>query len=316
MLANQEILAGITCDDQRFEELVGLFSDYWNQASVLSPEMLDQYLAVYLSHQAIEARISKFELDVESTLGRIQFDNIEREKRRLSKENVFVESYRRTYQEAVAAFATIREEYLAFGKRKVGESELPLRLEIDSFFSFVRDEIATGDAWHSAPIGWNEVRRQDLALAIERWHATPWKHLEETIVEINFPRLNEVFESAQSISRANDDDLFQALLTLHSFHDSLRFNRGGIPGLKKAFLENNEPKKVRESLAYLTHGAGDVVLRMANLIFDSEYKLNKFGKANVQELVGWKNKENLPVVNGRTTKILRHFGFDVRQLSE
>ncbi|OOI06655.1 hypothetical protein BIW16_03155 [Vibrio sp. OULL4] len=32
--------------------------------------------------------------------------------------------------------------------------------------------------------------------------------------------------------------------------------------------------------------------------------------------IGWINKENLPVINGRTTKVLRYFGFDVKQLSE
>jgi hypothetical protein len=53
---------------------------------------------------------------------------------------------------------------------------------------------------------------------------------------------------------------------------------------------------------------------MANLIYDRTYKLDEFGQANVQELVGWVNNEELPVVNGRTTKVLRFYGFDVRQL--
>jgi hypothetical protein len=53
---------------------------------------------------------------------------------------------------------------------------------------------------------------------------------------------------------------------------------------------------------------------MANSIFDSKYKLNEFGQANVQELVGWCNREDLPIINGRTTKVLRYFGSKVRQL--
>jgi hypothetical protein len=28
----------------------------------------------------------------------------------------------------------------------------------------------------------------------------------------------------------------------------------------------------------------------------------------VQELIGWRNREGLPVINGHTTKILRFFG--------
>ena len=80
-------------------------------------------------------------------------------------------------------------------------------------------------------------------------------------------------------------------------------------------LEINDGKQIRESLSYLVFGEGDVIERMANLIFQPKYKLNEFGQANVQELLGWCNKEEIPVINGRTTKILRYFGFDIRQLS-
>ncbi len=58
----------------------------------------------------------------------------------------------------------------------------------------------------------------------------------------------------------------------------------------------------------------DIIQRMADLIFNEEYKLNVFGQSNVQELIGWQNKEKFPVINGRTTKILRYFGFNIRQL--
>ena len=53
---------------------------------------------------------------------------------------------------------------------------------------------------------------------------------------------------------------------------------------------------------------------MANVIYDARYKLAEFGQANVQELIGWCNREELPVINGRTTKVLKFFGSKVRQL--
>ena len=53
---------------------------------------------------------------------------------------------------------------------------------------------------------------------------------------------------------------------------------------------------------------------MADLIFSGDYKLNEFGQANVQELVRWVSEDDLPVINGRTTKVLRYFGFEVHQL--
>ena len=67
-------------------------------------------------------------------------------------------------------------------------------------------------------------------------------------------------------------------------------------------------------MAYLVYGHGDIVERMANAIYGPRYKLNEFGQANVQELVGWCNREELPIINGRTTKVLRYFGSKVRQL--
>lgn len=54
---------------------------------------------------------------------------------------------------------------------------------------------------------------------------------------------------------------------------------------------------------------------MANMIYNEDYKLAEFGQSNVQELVGWRNKEELPVINGRTTKILRFLGSKVRQIA-
>lgn len=67
-------------------------------------------------------------------------------------------------------------------------------------------------------------------------------------------------------------------------------------------------------MIHLLYGKGDIVERMADLIYDSSYKLEQFGQCNVQELVGWINKEELPVINGKTTKVFRYYGFDVRQL--
>jgi hypothetical protein len=312
---NQEVLVALPSDDTRLQDLALLFGEYWNQAAVLNDEALADYRKLYLQKQNIETDIDKLDQLVMDKLGRIEFANIDRDKRKQSKENLFVESYRKTYQKAVSAFARIRDVYLQFGVRKVPEEELPLRLEIDSFFSFVRDEFTKGDSWLETPLGWGAVRQQAVRLCIDEWNKTPWFHLEDEIANTNYPRLIKAFATEASIKAADDDQLFEALLTLHSFHDRLRFHPGGLVGLRQAFMESNPPEKIRSSLAYLVHGPGDLIERMANLIYSSEYKLEQFGPANVQELVGWMNREDLPVINGRTTKVLRYFGFDVRQMS-
>lgn len=314
VLSNQEILVSIDADDSRFVELSALFGEYWSQASVLDSAALDQYRKIYEAHRKADEYVNALDAAVLEALGNVRFENIDRGRVVKSKENIFVDSYRKVYQETVSAFQTIRDAYIDYGERKVAEDRLPLRLEIDSFFSFVRDHIATGESWAASPVGWNAARRLDLDRALETWHDTPWPHLESTIVVTNYPRLVEVFQDVETIKKSSDDQLFGALLTLHSFHDSLRFHAGGLPGLRKAFIEGNEAGRIRDGLAYLVHGEDELVQRMANMLYSSDRKLNTFGQANVQELIGWHNKEDMPVINGRTTKVLRYFGFDVRQL--
>ncbi|WP_196584847.1 hypothetical protein [Aliivibrio fischeri] len=85
--------------------------------------------------------------------------------------------------------------------------------------------------------------------------------------------------------------------------------------LKASFIEHNEESRVKNTITYLLYRAGDLVGRMADCIYDNEYKLNEFGESNVQELIGRINKEDLPVINGRTTQVLRYFGKDIRQIS-
>jgi hypothetical protein len=149
---------------------------------------------------------------------------------------------------------------------------------------------------------------------VEEGHKTPWPYFEETIVNETDPKLNTVFSSEESISEATPDEIFDALCTLHSFYDRLRFYPGGLETLKQEFLGKNDIRQIKASLTYLVFSDTEIIERMANLIFNRKYKLNVFGQSNVQELIGWQNKEELPVINGRTTKILRYFGHDVRQL--
>lgn len=49
---------------------------------------------------------------------------------------------------------------------------------------------------------------------------------------------------------------------------------------------------------------------MGNCIFDESYAVKEFGRSAIQELLGWVNKENIPICNGRTVKVLRYLGFN------
>lgn len=315
ILSNQEVMIGIDSEDHRFIELQELFGDYWGEAKVLNKEAIKSYRSIYNKFSQANKLLSDMEGAVTDTMGDVNFSNINRGKKKASQKSIFLDTYQRSYQEAVNAFHRIEDVYKAFDRKVDGEL-IPLRLEIDSFFSFVRDFYATQDTWKHQPLGWDDQQKTRTKHLIDEWLTTKWEHFEDRIVPLNYPLIKRVLGSKESIKSASMDEIVDALCVLHSFHDRFRFYKGGLNTLKASFIEHNEEKRVKNTLIYLLYGTGDAVSRMADCIYDSEYKLNQFGKSNVQELIGWINKEELPVINGRTTKVLRYFGNKVQQVSE
>ena len=311
---NQEIMVGIQSDDYRFDELVALFDEYWEYASVLTEDELAKYSYLLKKHDQTTTGTFALEQDVKKAIGDIGFPNIARESVVESAANTFLKDYRKTYQETVAAFEEVREVYELVGPRRVEEDVIPLRLEIDSFLSFVRVKHAQGEIWKDTSLDISRDERKSMIVPlVEEWLSVGSNWFDNHVVPVNYPRLRRVFQSAEYVKSAKDDELFDALCTLHSFFDRRRFYTGGLEGLKKRFFGSNSRQKIDSSLSYLVFGADEPIRKMCNLIFSGSYRLSCFGRANVQELMGWMNQQDLPVINGRTTKVLRYFGFKVRQ---
>lgn len=315
LIKNQEIMLGILPDDLRFDELCFLFSQYWQEAKVLTIDEVNKYEMTYKTYKDKLGSVNDFDDAVQKILGNHNFPNIERYEIKKKNSELFVDSFLKTYQESIHAFRYIEEVYEKKG-RKVNNELIPLRLEIDSFFSFVRDCHAVHDSWLEQELGWNDNKKMQLNKLIDEWMKTDWFHFDETIVNKNYPLINRILGSVSSIKDATGDQIVDALCVAHSFHDRLRFFKGGLSTLKQSFLNENELDRVKKTLIYLLHdNKTPIGKRIADCIYNPTYKLNEFGQSNVQELIGWINNENMPVINGRTTKVLRYFGFDVRQVS-
>lgn len=311
---NQEVVVGIGSDDPRFEELTNLFANYWSEAHVLTKDAISSYKGIYDQFLKASQAVNEFDDAAKKAFGLSCFSNIDRGKsHKTDKQSIFLDTYRRSYQESVTAFNNIQELYLKAG-RKMSEELIPARLEIDSFFSFVRDRYAQNESWKSQPLGWNQLKKTEALELITEWLSIEWEHFDNRIVNINYPLIMRAFSSKESIDKASIEDIIDALCVLHSFHDRLRFYKGGLDTLKAEFIALNDLQNIKTTLKHLLYGSGDIVTRMADCIFSEKYKLNLFGQANVQELIGWVNNESIPVINGRTTKVLRYFGFDVKQL--
>jgi len=314
ILTNQEIVVSIERGDDRFSDLSFIFSEYWEQAKVLGTDELKAYKDFFNKFQKHQAAADQLGEQFLNRVGDFSPANITRDKPKLTSQGLYLQEFRKTYQECLSAFNIVRDAYQATGYRKADEKLIPLRLEIDSFISFVRVRKAHGDTWKEAPLRSIADQTRLINDLVQEWSETPWEYFERTVVHETYPRLMKAFASRSALQSTQPEGLFDALCTLHSFADRFRFFDGGMPTWKSQFIAVNDAKRVRDSLEYLVFGSDSVEQRMANLIFNPEYKLVEFGRANVQELIGWCNREQLPVINGRTTKVLRFLGSEVAQL--
>jgi hypothetical protein len=87
-----------------------------------------------------------------------------------------------------------------------------------------------------------------------------------------------------------------------------------VPGQPFHPTSCNLPSNIKSEKAYHLLANDAPVKRLANVIFNPKYKLNEFGQANAQEILCWAGGKDLPVINWRTTKVLKLLGFDVRPL--
>ncbi len=119
MLTNQEIVVSIPSDDPRFEDLASLFSDFWSQAKVLDSNAIEKYKAIYNRYHAADEAIAKMGEEVKSDFGDVVYANIDRGQKQETEQNIFIDDYRKSYQECVGAFQVVLRAYQSVGKRKV-----------------------------------------------------------------------------------------------------------------------------------------------------------------------------------------------------
>lgn len=309
MNSNQEICAEVPREDEAFDDLVKLFHVYWDDAEALTPDLLEKYDCLSRKHSTTNN--SRFENEIIEQFGDIEpVGGVQVGKKKRSKDRLFLSAYRRTYQEFITAYEEVRDIYLADGRRQQPEEICPLRIEVDQFLSFVRETYSKGVDCVLQPFRTGEERKDFVREKMANWFNLRWNYLDEHIPS-HFPRIQNRLGSAEAIKNASMDELLDGLDVCHSFHERLRYFKGGHETHLAVFKESNELNQLRKVLTYLLYGKEDYVTRMANCIFDPQYDLNEFGRSGIQELLGWVNKEGIPICNTRTVKALRYLGYRV-----
>lgn len=312
LTTNQEVNLTVTPENPIFQDIRDLFSDYWEQASVLDSRILEDYKLIENKYHQIFTMESQLEQNIRERIGRVVFDNVRRGLKKPKASNIYLEGYKKDYQVFLSAYTTIRQAYEKLGKRKIDESQLPLRIEIDQFFNWVREEKAQGDSYERSPYRHGHELTDFITGNINEYIEADWSYL-DAISQKKYPLIIKVLGSVDSINNATEQDIIDALLVVHAFHDCFRFHLGGEKSLIRNFLSNNELDKIKSILVYLLHNKDDdYITRMGNCIYNPDLKLKYFGDSCVQETLGWVNHENIPICNDRTLKSIRWLGFRVR----
>jgi hypothetical protein len=306
--SNQEICVGIDREDARYERLVQIFQAYWDEAKPLDDEALRSF--TFLMRQKQDSSEAALDDQIRRTLGDIAPRGIQVGIHK-TQDQVYLADYRRVYQEFLHAYREIERIYSASGKRQLPDEVIPLRIEIDSFFSFIREKFASGDSYLAAPLRHGSELDENLRKYIDLWFQERWPYLDDVVPD-NYVRIQRALSTPENINATSFDELFGALTVCHSFHETLRFHKGALPALRQDFMRDNDLEKVKRTLTYLLFRPGNFIERMGNCIFNEEYALRWFGRSCVQEVFGWVNGSDIPICNGRTVKSLRFLGFDVR----
>jgi hypothetical protein len=248
-----------------FDQLVGLFETYWAQAEVLNERKLDTYESL-CRRRPPDPGARPFQNELIASFGdTLPAEGVQTGGRRLSSDKLYLKDYERSYQEFLQAYREVEALYNEFGLRKT--TEVPLRIEVDQFFNFLRDKHCRGNDFEVALVQPAEVRRNTLNQLLQLWAADPWPYLGTTIVP-NYSRINDTMGSRTAIDNATHEDILHALEVCHAFKDQLRFHHGGTPTMRAEFLRDTTLSQLRKTFKMLLHGDEPIVMRMGSCMRD------------------------------------------------
>ena len=218
-MTNQEVNVVIDPEDDRYSDLISLFVVWWDQSKVFDEERLREYADIYNRYRTRQDTEDIIDNDLEKKQGRIRIKNIDRGTKKPSSSEIYLDQYHKDYQGFHDSYKTVERIYKSIGKRKYDEDILPLRIEVDAFFSFVREKKAPKDSYLSEPILLDNALETKIRNTIEEWHEAEWPWLDNEIVSKRYPTIKRVLGSADSIENATVDEIVDALSSCHSFFD-------------------------------------------------------------------------------------------------
>lgn len=312
LMSNNEANVTITIDSPIYSDLEKQFNIYWANARVLDQNILDKYMAgIEKNQNELDMLKEQIDKQIRNDFGLVEFSDVNFTKEPTDKKELYIENFKKTYQLFLNNFTTLENIYSSIGKRKAPEEKLPLRIEIDQFFNWIRENKCHKTDYEMAPILKGTKLEDNIIRNANEYINFDMPYFDKVVNE-SYPIINKYLSSPDKIDNLSETELKTALDRIHSFHDQFRFFVGGFNNLFETFILENGIDKIKNSFKYILFSKDyDFKTRIGNYLFDDNLKLSHFSDSCAKELFGWLNNEDVPIYNNRTYYSMRWLGFGI-----
>jgi HKD family nuclease len=298
---NLELNIEIDYDEPLYDDLKFEFVNEWENAGVLTKDILLKFKQICDENRS---RMVDSNRIITSHLGEIAPQNITiLDKKEVSIE--YLENFRKEYQLYISSFQRLEKIYDSCSTKRKYNSTCPMRIEIDGFLSWLWDFKCDHNNYSERNVLIDEKIKIDVGLLKDEFINFTGNNYYDNLPDIHtIPEFN-LKDKFNNLSIEKITDLLERVW---AFHDRLRFFSGGLAAMKQEFIKRNG-QKIKETISYILFGKEYYVSRIYNSLFSQKYKLELFGDSCVKELYGLLNKDNIPICNGRTRKVMQWLGF-------
>lgn len=134
--------------------------------------------------------------------------------------------------------------------------EVPLRIEVDRFLWWIRQEYAKGESYSGVPEKPLDEIETSLKEYIKEFEVVQNEYLDSS-ASTRFNIVSQGFSDKEIIRKIDFEGIFKVLDNIYAFHDTLRFYPGGHETLKESFKNNNSIEAIKKSIIYLLYGNSD-----------------------------------------------------------
>jgi HKD family nuclease len=285
-----------------FEELKIEFWREWAYAVPLTKERIIRFKNKHDQYGQLDSNRIFF---TESEL--VLTPNITNDNKK-EKMNDEITKFEKDYQLYISSFSKLKNMYMEVSNERKYNDELPLRIELDRFLSWLRDKKYKKEEFLTVQKKTDDEIKNNLKELKSEFITSELSPYYKSTVE-RYTRIINKLAIKDNIRNQTKEQLFEVLKLINAIHDQLRFYNGGMDTLTKDFLDRNDEEKLKNTLTYLLEGKENFIKRIYNITHPSPYKLDILGDSSIKELYGYINNEEIPTCNQRMLHSMQWLGF-------